>query len=170
LRSSFHLRAAQGADLTEICQRAAKLAIRESIEQAADRARVKEAQAAAGGVAMDDVEDFDPVPFITARHFELSMREARRSVSDSDLAKYSSFSSTLQQQRAAMVGGQGVAGFKFPKRAAAAAAGAPAAGSAAAAPAQDEEDLYGALRVLSPPSHLRFLCCLHPRTQSLFFK
>ncbi len=93
---------------------------------------------------MDDVEDFDPVPFITARHFELSMRDARRSVSDSDLAKYSSFSSTLQQQRAAMVGGQGVSGFKFPKRGeAGAVAGGPATG-ATAAPAQDEDDLYGA--------------------------
>lgn len=75
------------------------------------------------------------------------MREARRSVSDSDLAKYSAFAATMQQQRAAMGGGQGVANFKFPRGAAGATGGAggdgDAAGAApgAAAPA-DEEDLY----------------------------
>jgi transitional endoplasmic reticulum ATPase len=46
-----------GADLTEICQRACKLAIRESIEKEAQR------QQMANGNAME--EDLDPVPELT---------------------------------------------------------------------------------------------------------
>ena len=68
------------------------------------------------------------------------MREARRSVSDSDLAKYSAFAATMQQQRAAMGGGMGAANFKFPKPQEAGAAGAAAEGGAA--PAAEEDDLY----------------------------
>merc|ERR1712045_88265 len=82
-----------GADLTEICQRACKLAIRESIE--ADIKKEKEKQKA--GAAMDD--DEDPVPEITKKHFEESMKFARRSVSDNDIKKYEMFSQTLQQAR-----------------------------------------------------------------------
>merc|ERR1712189_77466 len=84
-----------GADLTEICQRACKLAIRESIE--ADIRREKEKQKK--GVAMDVDEDDDPVPEITKRHFEEAMKFARRSVSDNDIKKYETFSQTLQQAR-----------------------------------------------------------------------
>merc|ERR1712241_1207107 len=84
-----------GADLTEICQRACKLAIRESIE--ADIRREKEKQKA--GATMDIDDDDDPVPEITKRHFEESMKFARRSVSDNDIKKYEMFSQTLQQSR-----------------------------------------------------------------------
>merc|ERR1712130_373403 len=59
-----------GADLTEICQRACKLAIRECIEKD-----------------------------ITRVHFEESMKYARRSVSDADIRKYEVFAQTLQQAR-----------------------------------------------------------------------
>merc|ERR1719341_1210929 len=82
-----------GADLTEICQRACKLAIRESID--ADIRREKERQKK--GAAMDD--DDDLVPEITKRHFEEAMKFARRSVSDNDIKKYEMFSQTLQQAR-----------------------------------------------------------------------
>jgi len=58
-----------GADLAEICQRAAKLAIRESIDCDIKRAREKTAkQEAAGDDAKmeEDLEEFeDPVPKIT---------------------------------------------------------------------------------------------------------
>jgi transitional endoplasmic reticulum ATPase len=57
-----------GADLTEVCQRAAKLAIRESIEADIRKARErKEREAAAGDeVKMEeDEEEEDPVPVIT---------------------------------------------------------------------------------------------------------
>ncbi|KAG8459433.1 hypothetical protein KFE25_013069 [Diacronema lutheri] len=121
-----------GADLTEICQRAAKLAIRESIEKEIER---EKAIAAAGGdAAMTDDEDL--VPEITRMHFEESMKHARRSVSDNDIRKYEMFSQTLQQSR-----GFGSA-FKFPDAAdggATTAAGGPAFGAGAA---DDDEDLY----------------------------
>jgi transitional endoplasmic reticulum ATPase len=59
-----------GADLTEICQRAAKLAIRESIDADIRQAREKrEREEAAGGEGdtkmEEDVEEEDPVPQIT---------------------------------------------------------------------------------------------------------
>merc|ERR1711951_252515 len=57
-----------GADLTEICQRACKLAIRESID--ADIRREKEKQKA----TMDVDDDDDPVPEITKRHFDEAMK------------------------------------------------------------------------------------------------
>merc|ERR1711935_860497 len=84
-----------GADLTEICQRACKLAIRESID--ADIRREKERQKA--GATMDVDDEDDPVPEITKQHFEESMKFARRSVSDNDIKKYEMFSQTLQQSR-----------------------------------------------------------------------
>merc|ERR1712008_565621 len=84
-----------GADLTEICQRACKLAIRESID--ADIRREKERQKQ--GAAMDVDDEEDPVPEITKQHFEESMKFARRSVSDNDIKKYEMFSQTLQQSR-----------------------------------------------------------------------
>jgi len=101
-----------GADLTEICQRACKLAIRESID--ADIRREKERQKAAeakakaptsrwasksAGATMDVDDEDDPVPEITKQHFEESMKFARRSVSDNDIKKYEMFSQTLQQSR-----------------------------------------------------------------------
>jgi len=85
-----------GADLTEICQRACKMAIRESIMK--DIQRTKE-QAAAGVNPMDMDEEDDPVPEIRKDHFEEAMRYARRSVSDKDIRKYESFAQTLQQAR-----------------------------------------------------------------------
>jgi len=94
-----------GADITEICQRACKLAIRESIEkdiEARNRMETENAEAPA-----EPAED--PVPEITRNHFEESMRFARRSVSDNDIRKYEMFSQTLQQSR-----GFGNS-FKFPE-------------------------------------------------------
>ena len=48
---------------------------------------------------MDVDDDEDPVPEITKKHFEESMKFARRSVSDNDIKKYEMFSQTLQQAR-----------------------------------------------------------------------
>jgi transitional endoplasmic reticulum ATPase len=81
-----------GADLTEICQRAAKLAIRESIEADIRKARErKEAEEAAGDAQMEEDDEDDPVAFITREHFEEAMKYARRSVSDSDIRRYEMF-------------------------------------------------------------------------------
>uniref|UniRef100_A0A8C7S4L8 vesicle-fusing ATPase n=1 Tax=Oncorhynchus mykiss TaxID=8022 RepID=A0A8C7S4L8_ONCMY len=83
-----------GADLTEICQRACKLAIREAIEAEIKAERQRQTHP---GTAMD--EDCDPVPEIRKDHFEEAMRFARRSVSDNDIRKYEMFAQTLQQSR-----------------------------------------------------------------------
>merc|ERR1719222_861522 len=127
-----------GADLTEICQRAAKMAIRESIEKEIEAE--KERAAAGGDAAMETEEGDDPVPEITRNHFEESMKFARRSVSDNDIRKYEMFSQTLQQSRG--FGND----FKFPEggvggSATPAATAGPGAFAAAAA-ADDDEDLY----------------------------
>jgi transitional endoplasmic reticulum ATPase len=129
-----------GADLTEICQRAAKLAIREDIERNIERERIKE-EAQQQGLMDDDVEEEDLVPEILPRHFEQAVRDARRSVSDNDLAQYSRFAINLQQSRSQMTGpgGGSLSSFQFPQRQAGAESGA----SAFAAPQdEEEEDLY----------------------------
>uniref|UniRef100_UPI00358F4AA0 transitional endoplasmic reticulum ATPase-like n=1 Tax=Myxine glutinosa TaxID=7769 RepID=UPI00358F4AA0 len=95
-----------GADLTEICQRACKLAIRESIEADVRREREQERDGHPEAAAMD-VEDDDPVPQIRRDHFEEAMRFARRSVSNNDIHKYEMFAQTLQQSR-------GFGSFRFP--------------------------------------------------------
>ncbi len=59
-----------GADLTEICQRAGKLAIRESIENSKKL-------------------------IIHRHHFEEAMKFARRSVSDDDIRKYQMFAQSV---------------------------------------------------------------------------
>lgn len=82
-----------GADLTEICQRACKQAIRESIEAEMRAERERQNNPS----AMED--ESDPVPEITRRHFEEAMRYARRSVTDNDIRKYEMFAQTLQQSR-----------------------------------------------------------------------
>lgn len=84
-----------GADLTEICQRACKLAIRESIEKDIELTRLRQEK---GEDAME-TEVEDPVPEITKGHFEEAMRYARRSVSDNDIRKYEMFAQTLVQSR-----------------------------------------------------------------------
>jgi len=123
-----------GADLTEICQRACKLAIRENID--AEIRKEKERQAK-GGQAMDDDDDDDHAE-VGKRHFEEAMRFARRSVSDQDIKKYEMFSQTLQQSRGF---GQN---FRFPDEGGAPAAPAPAGsgGQSNFADVGDEDDLY----------------------------
>jgi len=94
-----------GADLTEICQRSVKLAIRENIEQDIKRERAR--QAAGGAMEVDDGSD--DTAEVNKTHFEEAMKFARRSVSDQDIRKYEMFSQTLQQSRGF---GQN---FKFPE-------------------------------------------------------
>jgi transitional endoplasmic reticulum ATPase len=125
-----------GADLTEICQSACKMAIREEIERDIERQRMK--QEAGEGMDEDDDEAEDLMPEILSKHFEHAVRQARRSVSDRDLAQYASFAQTLSQSRAAVSGASGgsLATFAFPDSSGAAAGGADAADD------DDEEDLY----------------------------
>ncbi len=90
-----------GADISEICQRAAKNAIRESIALEVERA----ARIEAGEVDAEEEEE-DPVPFITKAHFEEAMSRARKSVSEADIRKYDAFNAQMKSDR-------GYAEFKF---------------------------------------------------------
>jgi len=83
-----------GADITEICQRACKLAIREAIakDQEIEKRKLENPE------AMDEEEE-DPVPFITRAHFEEAMLYGRRSVTDADVRKYEMFAQKLQTSR-----------------------------------------------------------------------
>merc|ERR1719450_1133638 len=70
-----------GADLAELCQRAAKAAIRDAI--------------AADELKTDDM-DVDVASEIGRKHFEEAMAGARRSVAQTDLAKYDQFRQKMQ--------------------------------------------------------------------------
>jgi transitional endoplasmic reticulum ATPase len=125
-----------GADLTEICQTACKIAIREEIERDIEHQRMKED----AGEEMDeddDDDDEDMMPEILPRHFEHAVRNARRSVSDRDLAQYASFAQTLSQSRAAVTGSSGgsLSTFAFPNQG-------DMAGEDVKEEEEDEEDLY----------------------------
>merc|ERR1711991_719592 len=127
-----------GADLTEICQRAAKLAVREDIMRSVERDRIRE-EAEREGLEMDGMdEETDEVPEILPAHFEEAVRNARRSVSDRDLAQYSSSAQTLQQSHAQLTsGGTSLSTFSFPGAHQAAQGGGNGAGADMAA-ADDE--------------------------------
>mmetsp|Transcript_13623 Transcript_13623/g.14159 ORF Transcript_13623/g.14159 Transcript_13623/m.14159 type:complete len:799 (-) Transcript_13623:142-2538(-) len=126
-----------GADLTEICQRAAKNAIRESIARDMERTTIRE-QAEADGMTVEDVDDEDLVPEILPSHFEEAVRNARRSVSDRDLAEYSSFANNLQQARSQLSTGTGsLSTFQFPQNR----SHVPSSNHAVVTE-EDEEDLY----------------------------
>lgn len=113
-----------GADITEICQRAAKNAIRESI--AADVARAQ--RIASGEISEDDPFE-DPVPFIRKDHFEEAMSRARRSVSDADIRQYEQFTAKMKADAATA----GAGGFSFDK----------AAEEGKDKESQSDDDLYG---------------------------
>ncbi|RZS14622.1 hypothetical protein BHM03_00046351 [Ensete ventricosum] len=125
-----HTQGFSGADITEICQRACKYAIRENIEKDIERERRK----SENPEAMEEDDADDEVAEIKAVHFEESMKFARRSVSDADIRKYQAFAQTLQQSR-----GFGTE-FRFPDRADA--SDPFAASGAAAAADDDDDDLY----------------------------
>jgi transitional endoplasmic reticulum ATPase len=89
------LKGFSGADLTEICQRAVKLAIRNSIEATIER----EKRLAENPDAMAGVEEVDPVPEVTREMFQESLKYARRSVPDRDIRRYEMFAQQLQTAR-----------------------------------------------------------------------
>lgn len=82
-----------GADMAAVCQRAVKLAIRDVIAQkmrdAANGMDVDE-----DGAGAMDVEN-EP-PKVSRRYFEMSLADARRSVSDDEMKKYDAFKYKLQ--------------------------------------------------------------------------
>lgn len=94
-----------GADIAEICTTASKLAIREAILAAEERAqKVEEGE-------LDDDSPGSGVGehmLITKRHFNFAMSRARRSVSEKDLALFEAFA---EKQRAGR--GDAANNFKF---------------------------------------------------------
>merc|ERR1712004_823115 len=92
-----------GADITELCQRAAKAAIRESIFAEEERRRLAGDE---GDAVMDAEEVQDPVPVIGRHHFEEAFAAARRSVTTHDLYKFEEFRKKFDPVYAKKVGGQ----------------------------------------------------------------
>jgi len=90
-----------GADLTELCQRACKAAIRDSIEAEARR-RAAEALNPGQEIKMAA----DPVPELTRRHFEEALKGARVSVTQTDLEKFEQFRRKFDPAYAARASGQ----------------------------------------------------------------
>ena len=125
-----------GADLTEICHRAAKSAIRESIQA---EAKIKAMQSMNPNYQVTR----DPVPTISRKHFEEALRGATRSVTRTDLDRFENFRKKYDgSYNYTQGGGQGTGGINWP--------GAPAQGNvpqprAFANPRQapsNEDDIY----------------------------
>lgn len=113
-----------GADLTEICQKAAKSAVRDSIEA---EARMK-ALIEKGGKA----QNFDPVPEITRKHFEEALKTARRSVTAMDLEKFEQFRRKFDPSFANKTGNQNQGpSIKWPS-----------SGNQPSKKSNDDDDLY----------------------------
>jgi len=106
-----------GADLAELCQRAAKAAIRDAI--------------AADELKTDDM-DVDECNEIGRKHFEEAMAGARRSVAITDLAKYDQFRQKMQPQYQQGGGGTTINWPDDPV----------IGGGGTAAAADDDDDLY----------------------------
>jgi len=106
-----------GADLAELCQRAAKAAIRDAI--------------AADELATDGME-VDAAGEIGRKHFEEAMGGARRSVAQTDLAKYDQFRQKMQPTYNQGGGGMTI---NWPDDN-------PLSNAAAGAAADDDDDLY----------------------------
>lgn len=84
-----------GADITEICQRAAKNAIRDAIT--ADIERQKRVED--GELTQEEADALpDPVPCITRAHFEASMSKARRSVTPDIVQQYDDFTAKIKSK------------------------------------------------------------------------
>ena len=77
-----------GADVTELCQRATKAAIRESIE-AEEQRRALMKDNPDGEDQMMEIDD--PVPTLTRKHFEEALANARTSVTSYDLDRFEQF-------------------------------------------------------------------------------
>ncbi|AOA65350.1 AAA ATPase [Komagataella phaffii CBS 7435] len=95
-----------GADLSYIAQRAAKFAIKDSIDA---QKRLLEEKATHKLESSEDIEMTeakqdgeevdDPVPFISHIHFQEAMKTAKRSVSDAELRRYEAYAQQLQSSR-----------------------------------------------------------------------
>mmetsp|Transcript_26025 Transcript_26025/g.29786 ORF Transcript_26025/g.29786 Transcript_26025/m.29786 type:complete len:798 (+) Transcript_26025:485-2878(+) len=101
-----------GADLTELCQRAAKAAVRESIEHDERRAAlIKENPEAENDLMAEE----NPVAVINRKHFEEALAGARKSVTDYDLGKFEAFRKKFDPVYAARTGGSAAPTINWPE-------------------------------------------------------
>lgn len=101
-----------GADVTELCQRATKAAIRESIE-AEEQRRALMKDNPDGEDQMMELDD--PVPTITRKHFEEAIASARTSVTHYDLDRFEQFRKKFDPAYAAKSSGQAVPSINWPE-------------------------------------------------------
>jgi len=92
-----------GADITEICQSASKMAIREAILREEDRLKKIEA-----GELEEDEGKEDGNFEVVKRHFNFAMGKSRRSVSEKDLVLFQEFGEKQKVGR-----GESASNFKF---------------------------------------------------------
>jgi transitional endoplasmic reticulum ATPase len=106
-----------GADLTEICNRAIKLAISDEIKKSKEHEEIIKQMTPEEIVQFNETNIQEEEPIVLPRHFEEAVRNARRSVSDKDLYQYVQFAESLHQYRAQLNGSGGSLGnFTFPKQ------------------------------------------------------
>jgi len=101
-----------GADITELCQRATKSAIRESIE-AEEQRRALMKDNPDGEDQMMEIDD--PVPTLTRKHFEEALASARISVTHYDLDRFEQFRKKFDPAYAARAAGQAVPTIDWPE-------------------------------------------------------
>merc|ERR1711981_705635 len=99
-----------GADMTELCQRATKAAIREAIAAEEERKKLMQGNEDENMMEMDD-----PVPEICRSHFEEAMGNARKSVTEYDLTKFEQFRTKFDPAYASKVGGKQRAVINWPE-------------------------------------------------------
>ncbi|CAK9003590.1 Cell division cycle protein 48 homolog (Valosin-containing protein homolog) (VCP) [Durusdinium trenchii] len=136
-----------GADLAELCQRAAKAAVRDAI--AADELRAGD----------DDAMDTTMGSEIGRKHFEEAFAGARRSVAASDLAKYDQFRKKFDPiYMNSSAGGGGGVMINWPDDV--------GIGGAAAA-ADDDDDPSWTVRLASAEALATLSCQIRPFLQCL---
>jgi transitional endoplasmic reticulum ATPase len=101
-----------GADITELCQRGTKAAIRESIE-AEEQRRALMKDNPDGEDQMMEIDD--PVPVITRKHMEEALASARTSVTNYDLDRFEMFRKKFDPAYAAKSSGQSIPTIDWPE-------------------------------------------------------
>jgi len=94
--------------MTELCQRATKAAIRESIASEEERRKLMAGED-------ENMEMEDAVPNITRTHFEEAMANARKSVTAYDLQKFEQFRTKFDPAYAAKMGANQRAVINWPE-------------------------------------------------------
>jgi transitional endoplasmic reticulum ATPase len=102
-----------GADISEICTSASKLAIREAILSAEERKKVAEnddddEEESSSASSKETTKAVGEQMLITKRHFNFAMSRARRSVTEKDLVLFEEFAKKQQTGR-----GEAANNFKF---------------------------------------------------------